>query len=266
MIDYNRMHDKNVLKNQYNTASNLNKHINLHEKYSTNKKGYRNWIAEQYDFFDGCKILELGCGTGDFWEGRLDSIGENSTMVLSDFAEGMVKIVHDKYSACDNIKTMQIDIESIPFDDCHFDFVIANSMLYHVPNLKKSIEEVFRVLKPGGIFYAATYGEKGMTQFFNTTLKGLDADMNIEGNVAFTLQNGEELLRNSFDKVRRLDYEDSLEIEDTNDLIDYMLSMTSMAALKNFDRNELYNYYEGKKNDKGVIYIPKEYGTFVSIK
>ena len=69
------------------------------------------------------------------------------------------------------------------------------------------------------------------------------------------LQNGEELLRNSFDKVRRLDYEDSLEIEDTNDLIDYMLSMTSMAALKNFDRNELYNYYEGKKNDKGVIYL-----------
>lgn len=260
------MQNKNILKKQYKTDSNLQKHINLHEKYSTNKKGYKNWIAEMYNFFDGCKILELGCGIGDFWEGRLHCIGKGSSLVLSDFSKGMVKIVHDKYLTYNNIKTMQIDIESIPFENCYFDFVIANSMLYHVPNLTKAIEEVFRVLKPGGIFYSATYGENGMTKFLNTTLREFDTRISIEGNVSFTLQNGENILGNFFNNVKRYDYVDSLEISDTEDLIDYILSMTSMATLKNIERSELYKYYESKKNEDGIIYIPKEYGTFVSIK
>lgn len=41
-------------------------------------------------------------------------------------------------------------IESIPFPDCHFDFVWCRDMLNHVPNLQEGFIECSRVLKPGG--------------------------------------------------------------------------------------------------------------------
>lgn len=45
-----------------------------------------------------------------------------------------------------------VNIEEIPYKDEQFDRVIANMMLYHVPNIQKALSEVNRVLKDGGIF------------------------------------------------------------------------------------------------------------------
>jgi SAM-dependent methyltransferase len=44
----------------------------------------------------------------------------------------------------------QIDITDINFEDNYFDFIICNHVLEHVKNDKKAINELFRVLKPGG--------------------------------------------------------------------------------------------------------------------
>lgn len=43
--------------------------------------------------------------------------------------------------------------EDIPFDDDTFDVVHANSVIEHVANLDNSLSEIFRVLKPGGVFW-----------------------------------------------------------------------------------------------------------------
>lgn len=43
--------------------------------------------------------------------------------------------------------------EDIPFTDNYFDIVIATSVMEHVTDLEKSLREVFRVLKPGGVFW-----------------------------------------------------------------------------------------------------------------
>jgi len=58
------MQDNKTLKKQYKTGRNLETRVSLHDKYSVNKQGFGNWIFENYKFFNGCKILELGCGTG----------------------------------------------------------------------------------------------------------------------------------------------------------------------------------------------------------
>ena len=58
---------KNV-KEQYASANNLNTRISIHQKYSTNKMGFGNWIFSNYKITKGMKVLELGCGTGDMWK------------------------------------------------------------------------------------------------------------------------------------------------------------------------------------------------------
>lgn len=44
-----------------------------------------------------------------------------------------------------------IDLTQLEFDDCYFDYVISNHVLEHIPNDKKAMSEIFRVLKVGGI-------------------------------------------------------------------------------------------------------------------
>ena len=47
------------------------------------------------------------------------------------------------------------DIISLPFADCSLDAVICSEVLEHVDSPQKSIEELIRVLKPGGILALA---------------------------------------------------------------------------------------------------------------
>jgi len=44
----------------------------------------------------------------------------------------------------------KIDLTQITFDDATFDYVIANHILEHIPDYKKALAEIYRVLKPKG--------------------------------------------------------------------------------------------------------------------
>ncbi|MGF7145592.1 ubiquinone/menaquinone biosynthesis C-methylase UbiE [Anaerotaenia torta] len=98
------------VKKQYSNSDNLNIRIAIHEKYSVNKQGFGNWINEQYEIPEDCRILELGCGNGDMWKEKIKHIGKNSTLILSDLSEGMVEEVKEKYNSYENVSFQQINI------------------------------------------------------------------------------------------------------------------------------------------------------------
>ena len=52
-----------AVKEQYKTSNGLDTRISFHDKYSTNKLGYGNWIVSNYQISAGMKVLELGCGS-----------------------------------------------------------------------------------------------------------------------------------------------------------------------------------------------------------
>jgi ubiquinone/menaquinone biosynthesis C-methylase UbiE len=139
------INDISVVKQQYATANNLSKRISIHDKYSTNKMGFGNWIVSNYRIDKGMKVLELGCGTGDMWKNRGCLISLCSKLTLSDFSEGMLATTKCNLGEYDNIEYKVIDIQEIPYEDETFDVVIANMMLYHVPDITKALTEVRRV-------------------------------------------------------------------------------------------------------------------------
>ena len=256
-----QINDTTIVEKQYASADNLNTRISIHEKYSTNKMGFGNWIFSHYQIDDGMKLLELGCGTGDMWKSRDDVIAKCSKLILSDFSEGMVQQTKENLIAYENIEYMVADVQEIPFDSNSFDIVIANMMLYHVPDLQKGLNEIRRVLKQGGRFYCATYGEHGIVEYMSQLLSVYGVEDHVNKN--FTLQNGKRILSEVFDTVELLEYPDSLAVTNVDDMVDYIYSLSGMSTLSQVPRAEVRNVLCHNMKD-GVLVVPKEYGMFIA--
>jgi ubiquinone/menaquinone biosynthesis C-methylase UbiE len=255
------------VKDQYKDDSNLSVRSNLHEKHSTNKQGFFPWLFEKYEFSKGYRILELGCGNGAQWQNRIQELPADCSLIMSDYSEGMVKIVWEKYSSNKNMISQKVDIQNIPFPDNCFDVVIANHMLYHVPDLPKALTEVRRVLKSGGKFYAATNGNGGMRPYLRNAFKQVNPELDFfKQELSFSLQNGKEMLSQYFEEVQRYDFEDSLAVTETQDLIDWLKSTISIASYSEDDLEGLYDYFEAIRQREGAINISKQAGLFISMK
>ena len=257
------VNESTTVRRQYSTPDKLNTRISIHSKYSTNKQGFGNWITSHYQIREGASVLELGCGTGEMWIGKEDMIHRCSRLVLSDFSEGMLEKAKTTLRGFDGIEYRMIDIQDIPFGDQEFDVVIANMMLYHVPDLSKGLGEVRRVLKEDGTFYCATYSENGMMEYIYSLFRDYGVQNQVNRN--FTLQNGEEKLKPFFPEVQRFLYADALKVTKIEDMIDYIYSLTGMTNLQIIPKNEVRAVLESNMQD-GVLYVPKEYGLFVAKK
>lgn len=255
------INDISIVKQQYANANNLNTRISIHDKYSTNKMGFGNWIVSNYRIDKGMKVLELGCGTGDMWKNKDGLINLCSQIILSDFSEGMVSTAKNNIGDFDNVEYKVIDIQEIPYEDETFDVVIANMMLYHVPDINKGLEQVRRVLKKGGVFYCATYGEHGIIEYLSKILSVYGVEDNINKN--FTLQNGYEILNKTFSSVEKLEYVDSLAVTNIDDMVEYIYSLSNMTSLNSVPKQVIRDILMNNATN-GILNVPKEYGMFIS--
>ena len=246
--------DKQVVNGQYATSARLQTRIGIHEKYSRNKQPFGAWIVSHYGLQPGERVLEVGCGTGSMWQGV--TLPEGCHVTLTDYSAGMLDTAraNTAHLAADYAV---VDAQDIPFPDAAFDVVIANMMLYHVPDIARALREIRRVLRPGGRFFAATAGENGVMQAVAEML-----GMCFDANLRFTLQNGEEQLRAVFDGVSCRRREDALDVTDLADLIAYLRSMQQMSSLADVPDETLLAAFRPRMAD-GVLSLPKEYGLFI---
>lgn len=255
--------ETNIIE-QYKNAKNLNDRISLHEKYSTNKQGWFNWLFNQIDFSRVNRLLELGCGNGKLWqENRIDL--RNREIFLSDISEGMVEEVRNKLGT--DFNCIVADAEKIPFKDEYFDSIIANHVLFYLNDLDLGLKEIRRVLKPNGILYCSTYGKNHMKEI-TEIVQNFDSRINLSNHSLydiFGLENGESILKEYFFNIQRMDYKDSLEITESKPLIDYIMSCHgNQNEILGPRLNEFKEYIEElflKKN--GKIFVTKQAGLFI---
>lgn len=254
--------ETNIIE-QYKNAKNLNDRISLHEKYSTNKQGWFNWLFNQIDFSKVNRLLELGCGNGKLWqENRIEL--RNREIFLSDISEGMVEEVRNKLGS--DFNCIVADAEKIPFKDEYFDSVIVNHVLFYLNDLNLGLKEISRVLKPNGILYCSTYGKNHMKEI-TEIVQNFDSRINLSNHSLydiFGLENGESILCNYFSNVEKYNYQDSLEITESKPLIDYIMSCHgNQNEILGPRLNEFKEYIEELLENNGKIVVEKEAGLFV---
>ena len=133
-------------------------------------------------------------------------------------------------------------------------------MLYHVPDIEKGLREVRRVLKKGGVFYCATYGEHNFTDRLAEWFKLAGEDFKPNHN--FTMQNGKEILSGSFADITPLFHEDALHVMKADDLVEYLRSLASFKAVLDLPVQKIREVLK-EHTAGGTIDLPKEYGMFI---
>jgi SAM-dependent methyltransferase len=138
-------------------------------------------------------VLEVGCGPGYFAERVRDEVG--AELVALDSSRRMVELARRR-----GLAVCVGDVQALPFPDGAFDVVIANWMLYHVPNLDRALAEIGRVLRSGGVLVAATFGPDHLRELW--ALIGGDVSDVV---AAFDRETGAGKLRRLFARVDRRD-------------------------------------------------------------
>ena len=254
---------------QYKTAANLSARMDIHILFSHNKHGWFPWVFDQYDLPPEARIIEMACGRGDLWRANMRRIPAGWKITLTDFSEGMVTETKSRLADAPRLfEFKQVDIQSIPFEDEQFDAVIANHMLYHVPDKSKAFREVLRVLKPNGKFYTTTVGENHMLELAQLVNRFYGSEQAYDFNgrsLDFILENGAAQLEPFFKDVQLRHYEDSLDVTQADPLVNYVLSGRSREKLK--EREEEFRAFVAKEIEaRGAIHISKDSGMFIARK
>ncbi len=117
-------------------------------------------------------LLDAGCGTGNYIEKLKSFVGEVYGLELN---EGMLEQAKAKFANCTNVNLAQGSITKMPFTDNYFHGVIVNHVLHHLDdpneqpigkNVNKTLSEIYRVLKPGGVFTITTTDPQQMDGFW----------------------------------------------------------------------------------------------------
>jgi ubiquinone/menaquinone biosynthesis C-methylase UbiE len=213
----------------------------------------------------GQRVLELGCGPGYLWAANQDRLPQGVQLTLTDFSGGMVEEAHTRLAGRDGVSFKVVDAQSIPYDDQHFDVVIANHMLYHVPDRDRALSEIRRVLtQPGGRFFASTVGEAHMQELKQLVAR-FDPSIQLMSNWqtrGFNLQTGGAQLARFFPSIALRRYEDELVITEVEPLVAFVLS-SSGDAFNGARLDAFVQFVAHEMTVHGTIRVTKETGLFV---
>ena len=119
---------------------------------------WKKFVVRQTGLRPDEECLDLCCGTGDISREILRQQPECKITGL-DFSAEMLKIAKSKNSGNSEIQYLQGDAMNIPFPDTYFDAVTIGYGLRNVTDLNACLQEIFRVLKPGGVLVSLDVGK-----------------------------------------------------------------------------------------------------------
>ncbi|MBI2620463.1 MAG: class I SAM-dependent methyltransferase, partial [Ignavibacteriales bacterium] len=101
-----------------------------------------------FDRAAGKSVLEVGCGLGT---DLLQFARAGARVVGVDLTPASVVLVQRRFALEMRAGNVLVaDAENLPFSDGSYDTVYSFGVLHHTPHTQKAIDEIYRVLKPGG--------------------------------------------------------------------------------------------------------------------
>jgi SAM-dependent methyltransferase len=214
---------------QYRDPRNLGARMALHARYTKAPQPWHRWLIGRITWPEGARVLEVGCGTGALWERAAPALPP-LRLTLTDLSPGMLETAVTAVGALGGIELVEArtaDVMALPFDDGAFDVVVANHMLYHLPDLDRGVAELARVLDASGVLLAATNGAHhldGVAEISRQVLGWSTSDFVAQ---RFGKENGGAVLRRAFGSVEWHEHPSTMVISDPDDVEAYITSSSA---------------------------------------
>jgi len=257
------------VREQYKTDKNLNIRSNLHS-YNVNKIDFDKWCFNQINFSLNANVLELGCGTGKLWFKNKDYIENTLNITISDFSRSMIRIARNRLKDVYHyFHYEEINAEEIPYNDETFDIIIAQHMIYFVPDIEKALAEIQRVLKPNGVFYVTANSCNSMKEL-NRLSENFAPNSGLDNNgysERFDLEHGRGMLEKYFHKVDVEILDGKIIVDNAEPVVSYKAStIQGSSILVGEKKKEFTKYLEEYIKKNGDISITTKTCMFKAMK
>ena len=129
------------------------KEADFYNKQTQDEK-HLNDILATINVKPGMRILDIGCGSG-YLTFPIAELNRDSHVIGLDIVTDTMKRNSKKAQemGINNLQFISYDGTAFPFEDNSFDLLVTRYALHHFPEIRKSIQEVSRVLKENGQFF-----------------------------------------------------------------------------------------------------------------
>ncbi len=220
-----------AIRRHYATDRNLRIHEETQAKYSVPPIDYVRWTLSTVEWAGDDTILDIGSGRGSHYS-RLIEAQPNIRYYALDLS---AQLLRNHPAAADCLALG--DAMQLPYNDDSFDVVMANNMLYHLPDVDAALLEIKRVLKPAGKLLAATDSLQTLPELqllIRRAISLLSANQTLANASilpcdSFALENGTRILARHFYAVVRHDLPCQLVFEELEPAMEYLNCMGDLS-------------------------------------
>jgi len=251
---------------QYKTTKYLEARIKIHQ-FTINKFSFHEWIFKNLNLAkmknEELKILDIGCGTSEFWKKNINNISEKKiNLVLTDFSDAMVeKAKKNTENLKVSNKSYEIaDIENLEKYKNQFDIVLCHNVVYHADNKPKALSNLHDCLNENSESFCSitTNSEKHMLNVYEIGRK-LDKNFPTDRIIdSFTEEKADLLIPEYFNSEKIVE-DEILKVTDTEIMMNYVASGVEPRGIKlkeNF-YEEYKEIVEKEINENGFFKIIK---------
>ena len=109
--------------------------------------------VEAFAIKKGARVLELGAGPGYFTAEAAAAAGAEGMVICVDLQRGMLDVLRQRLPAdlAPRVRMVNADAMHLPFRHTCIDHAFLVSVLGEIPDQARAVQELHRVLRPGGI-------------------------------------------------------------------------------------------------------------------
>ena len=219
-----------ALARYYATDRNLRIQEETHARFLAPRVDMVSWTLGVINWQGNEVVLDIGAGRGSHYS-RLKRDQPQVQYYALDLSPQLLQC-HPGESG----QLTRADALQLPYADASFDVVMANHMLYHLPDIDAALREMKRVLKPDGRMLAATDSQFSLPELQVLLRRAIVLLSRHTPNAEppalpcdpFALENGTRILSRHFYSVVRHDLPAALHFNNVEPALDYVDSMRDL--------------------------------------